>query len=137
MSNLNQFKDPKLKMIKSRVFEALGVLASYNTLTLEATTKYIRIITVEGSDRMNYTLTLDGTVPNVANTDAFQFCQFFMKLEGSSSAYDSQQTKEGAVIFEIDVSGGESLKLVFSSASTAWSDESSGNKKLLIEQYTY
>jgi len=135
MSNLNEFTNPQLKMIKSRQFEALGVLSAYNTLTLEATTKYIRILTLESDGRLNYTLTLDGTVPNVANTDAFQFNQNYLELNSGNEGAGA--SKQDTVIFETKVSGGESLKLAYSNNSTAWTDESSGNKKLIIEQYAY
>ena len=135
MSNLNEFINPSLKMIKSRVFEAIGVNSSYNTLTLEATTDYIRILTLESDGIINYTLTLDGTVPNAANTDAFQIRHNFLDLNGAGSS--GGQRVSDTIMFQTPVSGGESLKIVYSGASTTWSDETGMNKKLLIEQYSY
>jgi len=136
MSNLNDFTNPHLHLIKSRVHIAAGINnAGYNTLVLESNTKYIKIFGLESDTRANFTLTLDGSEPNTANTNAFQIVQWYIS---SSSTHGQAMARADTIIFETEVSGGETLKIAWSSQNSTWVDESSGGQyKVLLEQYSY
>jgi hypothetical protein len=136
MSNLNEFKDPTLKLIKSRLYIAKGVNDSPTSVTLESTTRYIRVKHVDGGNKFQMTITLDGSTPNLANSSAFQINVHGLNLSNSGSASyinDSQ----AIIIFENKVAGGNTFICAYSNNASTWSDESSGAVNLLLEQYSY
>ena len=132
MSNLNQFIKPELTMIRSRYHSARGIDApDYTTYTLNANTRFFRLITVSRDDGAQFNLTLDGTTPNMANTNAFQI--FHRK-----HLRNSNDTIDNSVFFEKYVSGGETLSIAFTgSLDNAFQDRSSGDSGLVVQEYAY
>ena len=132
MSNLNQFIKPELTIIKSRQHTAKGIDASdYATYTLNANTRFIRIIQLDSENHAQYNLTLDGTTANMANTNAFMI--FHSKFINNNS-----DTVDDRVFFQKYVSGGETLSIAFcGQLDNAWQDRSSGDSALIIQEYAY
>jgi hypothetical protein len=138
MSNLNDFTNPQLKVIKSKQFDIYGI--DHNdgptTITLDANTTLLRIFQVSAESSQNFRLTLDGTEPSQANVDnLISFFHVYSKVWGSGG--DNHMNNYDTLCFETKVSGGETMKIAHAGSDTTWQDTSGGPKKLLVQQLSY
>ena len=124
----NDPKDPLYTDIGVRTYKYSSNRSFFDRLK----TKLIRIKPADGSTAYLFTITLDGSTPNAANTSALQMSR--EDLEGSTGP----TAHSSLYLPDIAVEGGETFKIAYNDAGYTWADESgTGNSTLVLEQYSY